>query len=130
MRMSVLLILAMAAGSASAAPRCKGSAEVIGKCFAVHGAYVMSADSGLILAPDHTPGYLGLESYSADRIPENLEQIWDKNYHNHIVGDFEVCPLKPKGRLPQYLRGLLCIESAKNLRVAKDDDELCKLMKC
>ena len=127
MRVKIIasLLTALIAASASAAdvtPSCRGSWNVVGACFALHGTLSLAKPpargaSALVSSADakRVFGILG-RSYQRDGLPPAVAEAMRPDPFNTIVeGDFTLCPLD-RDREREPLR-LVCIEAAENLRV-------------
>jgi len=103
---------------------CRARADVVGKCFTVHGRLsVYNGTPSIRLWPLGSKRLLGVidpkdvsnapgPSILPKSIGEKLD--WDKN----VFGDFLVCPLT---RSQPGKMQTICIESGKNLKIEKHD---------
>src|SRR5262252_9259207 len=118
---SLLAITPPAASRINREPQtCRSRADVVGKCFRVHGRLsVYNGTPSIRLWPSGTKRLLGIidpndtsNAPGPSVLPEEIKSKldWDKN----VVGDFLVCPLT---RSQPGKMQTVCIESGKNLIV-------------
>jgi hypothetical protein len=119
------LILLSAVGGTGQQPRsqqagrlCKGNAEVIGKCYRVHGrAFATNGTPNLRIWQIGTDRILGVTGSGAaddaeDAIaPDNLFRALN-GYEHFVFGNFDVCPFTQENE--GHMR-MVCIERADNL---------------
>ena len=122
---AVLLLIASSSllAQSSAKPvaqSCRARADLVGKCFTVHGRLQINNGTPSIrlwrIGTQRMLGILDPEDISGmpgpSTIPASIEKQLD--FNKHIVGDFLVCPLSQSrpGRMQT-----ICIESGKHLIV-------------
>jgi hypothetical protein len=122
--LSLFLLLAIVPSTASRInsepPTCRSRADVVGKCFRVHGRLsVYNGTPSIRLWPSGSKRLLGIidpndtsNAPGPSVLPEEIKSKldWDKN----VLGDFLVCPLT---RSQPGKMQTVCIESGKNLIV-------------
>jgi hypothetical protein len=122
----VLVCILCGIGSVAAAElKCARNADVVDRCFNMHGRVYLTATSQIVIWPVGSKRLLNVPfDYNQGKVvplPENLQALIEQDMI--VFGDLVICPLtrqQPTGR--QYA----CIESASNL-VPLSQDEWKKL---
>jgi hypothetical protein len=99
---------------------CKGSPNLVGQCFKVHGrVYIANGGPQMRIWRIGTDRLLGVVPSEDEIIPDNLSKAIFKEagQWGEVYGDFEVCPFTK--RKPEEMQ-MVCVESASHLVVKKN----------